>query len=65
MIKLFDMRKDFTSSDIPFPSADYLQFDAFGGYLFAANGQKAEIFSGKQWAQPQISMELKNDEKCF
>jgi len=46
------MRKDFTSSDIPFPSADYLQFDAYGGYLLAANAQKAEIFSGKQWAQP-------------
>ena len=56
-VKLFDMRKGFSFTEIPFEGASSLSFDSYGSYLLASDGSKIGLYAGKQWAQQQSKVD--------
>ena len=62
MIKLYDMRKNFSSICIEIPEQDTsaqdsissLSFDAYGNYLLGTYKNKLRIYSGKTWTPHQV-----------
>ena len=60
VVKIYDMRKNFSVSTIEFPNNSDIQsldFDPYGGYLLGAQDNFLNIYSSKFWNHDQIELE--------